>query len=1050
MDEHSGKGICRFPSSLDVILKKEVTEFHPDKYLARAQGFAPPDLLRSVQQGLRMAAELLFREGHCRQLMGVQIDLGLNESECGAFNGRSADLAFALGVMAEIRGLDQPMAATGVLRDSGLVGRVSGMVEKLTAAADCLPPGSSLFYPGDNHRELEEEQRSSLQELEARGFKLVPVDSLEEVALELGIPVQGVWRSEPYKGLSRFDVIDKGIFFGRDGDSKRAVNKIHSRAEESCPGLMILSESGVGKSSFVRAGILASLHSEPGRQYVSLVFDERLFDAVDEREFCWRIVEAMGPATGALAPETPPDTLDAVADWLLELDLPRQPVLVFDQFEQLFAGNHSPDLVVRFAHLLLRLQKAGVWIIACMRSEFYPDYAGVKDEHGNALLLTVFGDSPSGLSGLFDLKPLSSELLRSVIQGPASLAGVSFGFSQEGANLVDRIVADVGKHTDVLPLLEFLLERLYQQRDPETGTIAYEAYERMGGLSGALEQAAEEALENHSIDTTKRVIRALARSSADSRGLITAATVDITDLPEDTEEYEVIRALDSARLVSIGYCDQSTRLYLRFVHEALLRDWPRAAELFADPDTLELMRARDYLRGKAIEWVECGRALSSLPLHKEEVRKILDLRDALGPLEVTPELSDYCDAIDREFRKKKRFSSYKATAAFAILTVLVLSGSGWAGDYIAKIKANYEQRISEVKDQNEEKLEQYEKHRVEQNERLISEARSVNADKGTSRADVYLQQLKFGLRPVRYEKTDNGFIFEGESFIMDDSLFWNNFDLINLIVDSELIDFEEKSSFLRKLGEMNADQIDQLYDLLYKELEKSFEIGWRETKKEINSILEKSQKFRLSFVDVMLAFADGSVKFGEFSKSKSIDFHKKIEARLRDVARDSHEWFDAYQKVFFKLYSMSDSVEGLVLAKGYIRVLIDAYQKGFISEYEASSQVVEFSWRAINVGDSSLSRTFSRKWLEIKPDDLNVNAKLAHALAIQGKELAYKIYIVNYGANVENYSAEAYRWEDVVLDDFEKLASSGLSVPMFDRVETAFSEIEAREKSHQL
>jgi len=983
MDEHTGTGMCRFPASLDVILKKEVTEFHPDKYLARAQGFAPPDLLRSVQQGLRMAAEILFREGHCRQLMGVQIDLGLNEGECGAFNGRSADLAFALGVMAEIRGLDQPMAATGVLLDSGLVGRVSGVMEKLTAAADCLPPGSSLFYPGDNHRELEEEQRTSLQELQERGFTLVPVDSLEEVALELGIPVQGVWRSEPYKGLGRFDVIDKGIFFGRDGDSKRAVDKLHSRAEESCPGLMVLSESGVGKSSFVRAGVLATLHSEPGRQYLSLVFDERLFDAVDEREFCRRIVEAMGSAIGEQAPESPPDTLEAVADWILELDLSRQPVLVFDQFEQLFTGNHTPDLVLRFAHMLLRLQRAGVWIIACMRSEFYPDYAGVKDEHGNALLLAVFGDSPAGLNGLFDLKPLSVELLRSVIQGPASLAGVSFGFSQEGANLVDRIVADVGQHTDVLPLLEFLLERLYQQRDPETGTIAYEAYERIGGLSGALEQAAEEALENHSLDTTKRVIRALARSSADSRGLITAATVDITDLPENTEEYEVIRALDSARLVSIGYCDQSTRLYLRFVHEALLRDWPRAAELFVDADTLELMRARDYLRNKAIEWVECGRALSSLALHKEEVRKILDLRDALGPLEVTPEFSDYCDAIDREFRKKKKGFFYKATAVFVILTVLVVSGTDWARSYVENIIANYEKEVKALK----ESFEENDKERVEKIKETISDAILVNKDKGSSRADIYIKQMKFGLRPTKYERVNGGLVYKDQTFLFEDALFWENVDLINLIVESKMLPFEDKAYFLRNLDRMDKEKVDRLYGILHQELEKYISIGLRDFKARVDRVLSEEQPLSPSFSDMMIAYARDALRFDDFSKDDYQNFINRLESRIRESASTSYGMLNSYKNVFLEINEVSNNEEKLKAYQKYVSVLVPAYENGFISEYQVSEQVQRFSWKAIISGDYLLAEKICREWLKVKPDDRAVFEYLVQSLAMQGKKI---------------------------------------------------------------
>ena len=983
LNERTGKGICRFPTSLDVILKKEVTEFHPDKYLARAQGFAPEDLLCSVERGLRMAAELLFREGHCRQLMGVQIDLGLNEGECGAFNGRSADLAFALGVMAEIRGLDQPMAATGVLLDSGLVGRVSGVVEKLKAAADCLPPGSSLFYPGDNHRELEEEQRSSLQELQERGFTLVPVDSLEEVALELGIPVQGVWRSEPYKGLSRFDVIDKGIFFGRDGDSKRAVNKLHSRAEESCPGLMILSESGVGKSSFVRAGILASLHSEPGRQYVSLVFDERLFDAVDEREFCWRIVEPMGPEIREQAPESPPETLEAVAEWILELDLSRQPVLVFDQFEQLFAGNHTPDLVVRFAHLLLRLQKAGVWIIACMRSEFYPDYAGVKDEHGNALLLAVFGDSPAGVSGLFDLKPLSSELLRSVIQGPASLARVSFGFSNEGANLVDRIVADVGQHTDVLPLLEFLLERLYQQRDPETGTIAYEAYERIGGLSGALEQAAEEAVAGQPREVVEAVMRAMVQTSADHKELVLASSVDITHLDEASFEYQSIRALENARLLTVGAsCGLSNKRSVRLVHEALISGWPRAAILFNDPKTLTLIRDRDRLRQRAFQWAESGYLESFLPSNVKDLKSTQKLKEKLSVLELDSSVHLYLEKA-RNFEKRLRLKKWsKSTIILSLFfSAFIFFGYLLAGQYENEYKAKY----------SDLKSKEYQLSRGVAEELKGKFFRMTQGiyEKGWSGSpvDQYLYRVSKGIDPSPFKRVGNRMIYKSQSFLMDEDVFSRNERLITLIFRTSSMLLPEKMSWISKIKDGKLEVSNYAYRL--------------------TEILEN-----------------------EFNNLYELEF---------DLAK---EIFSAYKKNISKWRHFDQSNrQRYEMAESKLPVFLEARRVGFASEIDVFQSYLDLIWHAILLKKIKVANSYIERAQENNITYTPLLIKYAHVLALQGKvKESIAIYKRNYGTNFDAPGSKSLDWEDVVLDDFNSLRSSGIDSPVFNIIEGYYRE----------
>ena len=60
----------------------------------------------------------------------------------------------------------------------------------------------------------------------------------------------------PYRGLNSLDAQDAGIFFGRDEEIVRALSRIRSLVESGNEKLLIiLGASGVGKSSFLRAGL---------------------------------------------------------------------------------------------------------------------------------------------------------------------------------------------------------------------------------------------------------------------------------------------------------------------------------------------------------------------------------------------------------------------------------------------------------------------------------------------------------------------------------------------------------------------------------------------------------------------------------------------------------------------------------------------------------------------------------------------------------------------------------------------------------------------------
>src|SRR5262249_224663 len=75
--------------------------------------------------------------------------------------------------------------------------------------------------------------------------------------------------------------------------------------------------------------------------------------------------------------------------------------------------------------------------------------------------------------------------LREAITAPAQRVGL-----QVEPDLVNAILGDVSEQPGALPLLQFALTELYEQRQGQLLTLA--AYQQMGGISGALARRADE------------------------------------------------------------------------------------------------------------------------------------------------------------------------------------------------------------------------------------------------------------------------------------------------------------------------------------------------------------------------------------------------------------------------------------------------------------------------------------------------------------------------------------------------------------------------------
>jgi CHASE2 domain-containing sensor protein len=163
-------------------------------------------------------------------------------------------------------------------------------------------------------------------------------------------------RPPPYRGLERFTESedDAALFFGRDTELEvAAANLLASRLT------VLYGPSGVGKSSFLRAGLVHRMRgmtaSEPSDLgapgTVVVLLDEWLGDPAAE---LWRLVVRALPRgdddpRGELGERSLHDALDA-----LSRELNVEFLIVLDQFEQYLAA-HPPDSGDRLGEELPRL-----------------------------------------------------------------------------------------------------------------------------------------------------------------------------------------------------------------------------------------------------------------------------------------------------------------------------------------------------------------------------------------------------------------------------------------------------------------------------------------------------------------------------------------------------------------------------------------------------------------------------------------------------------------------------------------------------------------------
>ena len=315
----------------------------------------------------------------------------------------------------------------------------------------------------------------------------------------------------PYRGLLAFQPDDERFFFGRE----LVVDDILGRL---APGrlLAVVGASGSGKSSLLRAGVIAAVRggAVPG------------------------IADAVLVTPGA--------------DPALDADDDDARLLVVDQFEELFTACDDPARRAVFVDALLRRRGP---VVVGLRADVYGRLgAHPRLAHAVAREQVLLG-------------AMTAEELERVVTEPARLAGLKLE-----PGLLELVVRDVASEPGALPLLSHALRATWERREGRTLTVG--GYRASGGVASAIARTADAV-----VDALPDDQRALARGTflrmtelgeggEDSRRRVTVAEL----VPQGVEPRavdELLERLADARLVTLGDG------HAEVAHEALIREWPR-------------------------------------------------------------------------------------------------------------------------------------------------------------------------------------------------------------------------------------------------------------------------------------------------------------------------------------------------------------------------------------------------------------------------------------------------------------------------------------------
>ncbi|MFC7241354.1 trypsin-like peptidase domain-containing protein [Catellatospora aurea] len=394
----------------------------------------------------------------------------------------------------------------------------------------------------------------------------------------------GRWDDSPFRGLEPFREQDAPLYFGRVTEAAELAETVWRE-----PFTVLNGASGTGKSSLLSAGVLPRLRKRP-----AVIVGLRVAAGVTAESVLTRALSQafdLPDATPAeIAAELRAGRIGDLIVRVLDQAYAQRLVIVVDQLEELV--GHDPAQATELFTLLRALWESTrtVRVIVTLRSDFLDQAAALS------------GLGPAWTHAITYLAPLTGDALREAVEGPLAAADRA-----AEPRLVDRILTDAGATAGALPMVEFLLERLWRSEPGDV--LTHETYDALGGVGGVIAGYAEEVLRERVPRAELPAVRSLMLRLVQPTAAGTALRRPVRAQDLTAPMLAVARELAAARLVVTSQDRDTGAVTYELTHDALTRRWQRledwlkeSAEFWQWYETLRISREQgEPLRGARLE-----------------------------------------------------------------------------------------------------------------------------------------------------------------------------------------------------------------------------------------------------------------------------------------------------------------------------------------------------------------------------------------------------------------------------------------------------------------
>ena len=309
-------------------------------------------------------------------------------------------------------------------------------------------------------------------------------------------------------------------------------------------------------------------------------------------------------------------------------------LLVIDQFEELITlgrkaqPNQPSDTQEEWQQFLQLLETTlaatlpQLRIIVTLRSDFEPRFL-------NSEALKSYWTRAR-----FPVRAMRSDELRQAIAAPASEMALYF----EPANLVDRLIDEVGQMPGALPLLSFTLSEFYiklvqKWRNKETSDRALTIdadFDKEGGVAGSLTRKANEEYNKIGDElgasaqiTMRRVmLRMLTLEGGETaRRRVPESELVYPTREESDQVKQVVDRLVEARLFVKGQLETGEP-YVEPAHDFLVRGWGRLQDWINEEKAKETLELQQRLTAQTNDWQRNNRPDGLLMLAGDRLNQI--------------------------------------------------------------------------------------------------------------------------------------------------------------------------------------------------------------------------------------------------------------------------------------------------------------------------------------------------------------------------------------------------------------------------------------------